>query len=297
MLVAKNVSSCEPADLAERLEALIGREYISEDYVRCRIELLKAQTAVYDALARAACSPATGAADAEEGPETAAVDPSDIPLDRALLARLFEDLSAAFQKNDRRSDDLARLATAIAKNSDLLEQLAGKAAFGSNKGFLASLSARLAVSVEALLFFGRVLGAPFVADAVRRLKQRAPAARKTSGCCPWCGSPPGLASLKREGGQRVLFCSVCGESWEFSRVECPFCGDQAGLGTLTVGTDDPCSIETCGQCKGYLKTVDEGQLPRDEEVVPLVETTATVYLDLIAEKEGYARALPYVAIQ
>ena len=47
----------------------------------------------------------------------------------------------------------------------------------------------------------------------------------------------------------------------------------------------------------YLKTVDERKLPEEQAVVPLAETTATLYLDLIAEKEGYLRGVPYAALR
>ncbi|MFV1966207.1 MAG: formate dehydrogenase accessory protein FdhE [Pirellulaceae bacterium] len=139
--------------------------------------------------------------------------------------------------------------------------------------------------------------APFVAEAAGRRKQRTEAAPKSAGRCPLCGSPPGLAKLKRENGRRVLFCSLCGERWEFARIGCPFCGSQQGLGMLSIDTADPNTIETCEQCKGYLKTVDERKLPENKQVIPLVETIATLYLDLIAEKEGYAGDLPYGALR
>ncbi len=48
-------------------------------------------------------------------------------------------------------------------------------------------------------------------------------------------------------------------------------------------------IEVCEKCKRYIKTVDEGKLSENEDVLPLVEDTATLYLDLIAQREGYAR--------
>lgn len=276
-------SSTGPEQIAAGLEALIGRQEVSEQYVRFRIGLLGAQRTVYHAL--------TAARDRSK-----VVPIEELPFDETLARQFIEDLSGVLDTENGPNRDLTRLSEAAARDRELLARLARRAACGSDIEFFAALAEKLAADVEALLFFGRALAAPFVTEAVRRSKPRV-TSPQSSNACPWCSSAPGLAMLGRDAGKRILFCSVCGESWEFSRVKCPFCGDQAGLGTLTVGTDDPCSIETCGQCKGYLKTVDVRQLPRDKEVVPLVETTATVYLDLIAEKEGYARALPYVALQ
>jgi len=194
-------------------------------------------------------------------------------------------------------DDLSRLSAAADDDSRLLEQLARQAAFGGDMGALEKLSDRLGVALEPLLFYGRMLAAPFVSVAVEPLEQTGLPPPRSSACCPYCGSPPGLATLEREDGKRVLCCSLCGEDWEFARLECPFCGNQGELDVLSVDGDDPYSIESCSTCKGYLKTVDRRKLPEDHPVVPLVETIATLYLDLIAETEGCSRGLPYAALR
>jgi len=38
-------------------------------------------------------------------------------------------------------------------------------------------------------------------------------------------------------------------------------------------------------------------MPEDQAVIPLVATAASLHLDLIAEKEGYAKRLPYASLQ
>jgi formate dehydrogenase maturation protein FdhE len=60
---------------------------------------------------------------------------------------------------------------------------------------------------------------------------------------------------------------------------------------------DPRWVEMCGQCRGYLKTVDEHRLPGAERIIALAEAMATLYLDLLAEKEGCTTAPPYSALQ
>jgi FdhE protein len=97
-------------------------------------------------------------------------------------------------------------------------------------------------------------------------------------------------------GKRILFCSLCGESWEFARIGCPFCGEVGSVGVVAVGKDDPRWVETCNRCRNYIKTVDERKLPSETRLFPLVETTSTLYLDLIAEKEGCRRGLPSGAL-
>jgi formate dehydrogenase accessory protein FdhE len=289
--------TCDPAVVAQRLEALSRREYVSEDYVRFRIELLKAQTEVREALARSAAPQPLSGPDAEKEARSPPLGANDVPFDRALLGKLFEDLAAALRSRGPRSEDISRLFAAVAKDRVVLGELVRKAAFGPDDAFLASLAKHFGVSPEDLLFLGRALAAPFVAEAVRRLKEHGRVAAPEGLGCPYCGSSPGLAKLRREEGRRILFCSLCGESWEFARVACPFCGSGRALGMLSTGTADPRWIETCEQCKGYLKTTDERRLPEGEAIVPLVEATATLYLDLIAEQEGFARGLPYAALR
>ncbi len=295
--MVRNGSAHDTAEIIGRLEALIGRQHVSQQYVRFRIELLGAQTAVHDALAQSSDWPASAPADPATGDRTAALDPSEVPFDRGPLQGLLKDLAAALGPGDRRDEDLARLFAAAAKDPALTEQLARRSAFDAQGARLGELSQRLNVGLEPLLFVGRMLAAPAVTLAVARLKQQTTSAPKRSGGCPWCGSPPGLARLDRQHGRRVLCCSLCGESWEFGRLPCPFCGNQDGPEVLSFEPGDPRSIETCRQCKAYLKTLDERKLPDEETVVALVETTATLHLDLIAEQEGCARALPYAALR
>ncbi|MEE9140169.1 MAG: formate dehydrogenase accessory protein FdhE [Alphaproteobacteria bacterium] len=287
----------EPGAIAERLQALEDRESASEDYIRFRIALLKAQSAVQEALA---CSPPpptrSRAAEGEREAKLPVLGADDVPFDRALLTGLARALAAALPSREG-GGEMARLCAAAANDPALLEELARNAAFDAEERFFAGLSERMEASPEALFFLGRALAAPFVAGAVRRLKEcEGIAAPESSGRCPYCGSPPGLAKLRREEGRRVLFCSLCGEGWEFERVRCPFCAAQGGLTMLAMGPDDPRWIESCERCGGYLKTVDERRLPQGEPVIPLVEATATLYLDLVAEREGYASGPAYVAL-
>jgi len=291
----EHTSLFEPANIIRALDELLSQEQVSEDYVRFRKDLFAAQRSAYDTLAYSAPS---GATNLEECSRS--IEPSDVPFDRGLLSKLLEDLSTALKIADRPHEDLARLSTATADSPGLLLELASKAAFGPDHEFLAALSDDLKIHHEALLFFGRVLSAPFVTEGIRRLKQRSPEAPRTVGDCPWCGSPPGLAMLMRGEhgeGKRFLFCSLCAERWELDRLQCPFCASQEGRSVLSVEADDPCTVETCDRCKGYLKTIDERKTPDDHTVIPLVATTAGLHLDLIAEKEGYARGLPYAALR
>lgn len=295
--MANHESPFPPAETIGGLEALIGREHVSEDYVRFRIELLKAQTAVLARLAGSDCLPPPQAAGANKAVRTGALDPGELPLDRGLLADLLEAFFQSLEKRPQPNPELARLRQVEAEVPELPELLARAAAFGPDPNLLAQFSRTWQIDFETLLLVGRVLAAPFVTEAVRRLKRRDPQPRPSSGHCPFCGSPPGLAMLRGEAGKRVLGCSLCGETWPLARLRCPFCENEGGLNLLRFEENDPRFIEACDRCPGYLKTVDQRRLPDDQPVIPLVETVATLYLDLIAEEKGYAKSVPYAALR
>jgi len=152
-------------------------------------------------------------------------------------------------------------------------------------------------NAELCLFIGRVLAAPFVADAACRGGDVPTAGAPAAGnpcLCPRCGAVPALAVLRGEEGRRILCCSLCGHAWAAARAACPFCGDGGSLGALAEREDGPRWIETCDSCRRYIKTVDERRLG-GHAVIPLVEVTAGLYLDMVAEKHGYERGVPYAA--
>lgn len=285
-------STCGLGETVGRLQALIGAESISEDYVRLRIDVITAQGAVRTALAERKLPDLASPTDGRgPGPHLGA---GSIRWDSALLASLFDDLCAAVAKRGRPADGLAGIRTAAQKDPVLLEELAEACAFGSAEDRTAALSKQAGTPHDVLAFVGRTLASPFVAEAAHQLRNQpntSSEAPGTSGHCPMCGSTPALAWLKRDGGQRVLYCALCEQRWPFARLQCPFCGnrDQHALGFLAIAGDEVHSAETCGKCRRYIKTVDEDKLAAGEEVIALVEDAATLHLDLVAERDGYAR--------
>src|SRR5690348_10847842 len=79
------------------------------------------------------------------------------------------------------------------------------------------------------------------------------------GICPFCGGPPGFADLV-EDGRRVLACHLCGGTWPFARLRCPFCGAE-GTGhqvrlTPEEAREEGYGVSACRECRAYLKEVD-----------------------------------------
>ena len=285
--------------VAERLRSLLGRDGISDDYVRLRVGVFEAQAAVPSAIVDSSVSRTSTAIPAIPGRRCPALAPEMVPVDAARARRLFETIARACSQFGHVGADLPRLRSAVDGEPGLLESLIRRAAFGPDEPYLASLAQRLDVSPELLLLLGRLVAAPLVTCAVRCLFEDGIVDSESDGSCPACGSTPGLASLRPDDGRRVLHCSLCGHGWPFGRLACPFCASEAAespLARLVIDGEDSRWIEACDRCRHYLKVIDRRGRPEAEPFIPLVEEVAGLYLDLVAEKEGYARNLPYAAV-
>ena len=126
---------------------------------------------------------------------------------------------------------------------------------------------------------------PVVDEAARRSDQ----ARWGRGYCPTCGALPVSAQLAAAESERprVLSCGPCRTRWQYQRIGCPFCGNEAQelLRILQVEGEEDLRIDACDQCRGYLKTyTDEG-----DEALFLADWP-TLHLDLLAAQRGFRRA-------
>jgi FdhE protein len=120
-----------------------------------------------------------------------------------------------------------------------------------------------------------------------------PPALRTPRVCPICGARPLLGVLRPEGdgGKRFLLCSFCCREWEFRRILCFTCGEEAEekLPVYVAEQFPHIRVETCETCKFYLRTVD---LTKDGNAVPLVDDLAAIPLTLWAHEHGYSRLQP-----
>ena len=108
--------------------------------------------------------------------------------------------------------------------------------------------------------------------------------------CPRCNSLPLLGVLRPEGdgGKRYLQCSLCSQEWEFRRIFCARCGEEADqkLPVYIAEQFPHIRVECCETCKHFLRTVD---LTKDGNAVPLVDDLAALPLTLWADENGYKR--------
>lgn len=107
--------------------------------------------------------------------------------------------------------------------------------------------------------------------------------------CPVCGYGPKMARLMGEGGRRYLVCGLCETVWAYRRLECPYCGaGHEDLSELTVEEVSNYRLHVCNHCRGYIKSLDTRELVEGERILEL-DDIAGIYLDLVAEREGYVR--------
>ena len=110
------------------------------------------------------------------------------------------------------------------------------------------------------------------------------------GFCPACGAWPVLAELLGLDRSRRLRCGRCGTGWDMPWLVCAFCqeADHAKLGTLVPASGaQGHKIETCGTCRGYLKTI--AVLKPGSHLDLLLADLESVPLDVAAQGEGLVR--------
>ncbi len=156
---------------------------------------------------------------------------------------------------------------------------------------LQSLAGDANLDPEILSWTGRQLARPFFHRLGTYLSAH-PAFKsrpvKTAGC-PCCGGPARMGRYEREEGHRLLWCDLCNVQWAFPRVTCPFClnDDQKKLGYLTFENVANYRVDVCEVCHGYLRAINERDLPEGDRVDFIIEDVGTYHLGIAAEKQDY----------
>lgn len=153
---------------------------------------------------------------------------------------------------------------------------------------ISALAVHLGVEPEALAAVALVAPAPLLRACAERWREQQPAAWR-HGYCPLCGAWPAMAEARGLERARRLRCGRCAADWAIAWLRCVYCGmdDHTQLGGLVSGERTQVTVDTCGACRGYLKTVSTlGPTPADE--IGLLDL-ATVELDVAALEQGYRR--------
>ena len=216
------------------------------------------------------------------------VERRDLNLDTASASRLFKRLCKVLSRRKEASEVAMRITQALRSKEMIFSELFKDA--GAEKGdYISATSKRLKVKEELLSFLARNSIKPMFEAYANELKGHVDQEMWWRGYCPICGSLPFIAEL-REEGERFLVCSLCSFEWRFMRLKCPFCEteDHQELRYFYAeGRGKAHRVDVCEKCKRYIKTVDTREMGGN--VVPIVEDMGTLYLDVLAQKEGYMR--------
>ena len=216
------------------------------------------------------------------------VEKKALTLDLPSATRLFKRLCKIMSHNKKASRDIEQITQALKnKEIDLLELF--KQIDSNGNKYVNNLSKKLDVKEDVLVFLVRNSIRPIYEAYANELGKYVDHESWWKGYCPVCGSEPFMAELREESA-RFLVCSSCNFAWRFNRLKCPFCENEDHTKLRYFQTEKEGKayrIDVCDDCKRYIKTIDTNEL--GEEVIPIIEDAGTLYLDILAQKEGYKK--------
>jgi FdhE protein len=225
-------------------------------------------------------------------PEAPAPPDADAPLLRAATltpdARLVRRWARRLLETAAAAGGAAAALAAAGRADDAALAELLDSGLAQDAGRISALAIRLGVEPEALAAVAALAPAPLLRACAERWRDRLPAAWP-HGYCPLCGAWPSLAEARGLERARRLRCGRCAADWGIEWLRCVYCGmdDHTQLGGLVSGERAQVTVDTCGACRGYLKTVNTlGATPADE--IGLLDL-ATVELDVAALEQGYRR--------
>ena len=278
----------------DSLNSLEGKDYISENSIAFFRDIFKAQYEIKSTLLKGEIQCSLSEDEIKEKMEQGKplISLNNIPLKDTYLKDLFQDICEimkSYENSD--SEEIQRLIDAESSNGLKLNTLV-KNLFQHDSAYFYSLAKEIGVAEDLLIFVSLNLAKPFFETVAEQLKDKVVDDVWLKNYCPVCGSGAQIARLEKEVGKKILYCSLCGTEWRFVRIKCPFCCnvDQKSLKFLEE-EKSPYRIDVCEQCKRYIKTLDERKGGDEKRAfIPSVEDLATMYLDIVAEKEGYERS-------
>jgi formate dehydrogenase accessory protein FdhE len=204
------------------------------------------------------------------------------PLDLTLVLPHFRGFLSVIEKN---------APPALSESARQMSQLSSDSWIASLQAYW-ELAGKFDQQVGAFAqFLPRAFLQPYIEFRAERIP--APPLVVTTRVCPLCGARPLLGVLRPEGdgGKRFLLCSFCCKEWEFRRILCPTCGEEAETKLPVYVAEQLLHIrvEACDTCKFYLRTID---LTKDGHAIPLVDDLAAIPLTLWAHEHGYSRLQP-----
>lgn len=217
------------------------------------------------------------------------LDFETVELPEEKLRQLFESFSSALKSTQFHEASEVKGLQGAVESGELDLQSLVKDVFNGDSGAVTLTAERLGVDADLLAYLGTNLINPFLEQYTDELGDKVDFSNWLSGSCPFCGSEAAFARLRRDDGKRILWCQFCGTEWEYPRIKCPFCSTENHKSLRYFYTEEQSHyrVYLCDECKRYVKTIDERVTPEDQKLDLAFESFKTLYLDILAQKDGY----------
>jgi len=225
----------------------------------------------------------------EQGEQIA--DFSRIEIHRDFLIKAFHKICEIRKSfNSEKREEIKKIEKAIDNGKIDFMKIQKNLAL-HKLSYFNTLSKKISVSKELLHSISLTVYGPIFELCVEMRKDLIKDYVWKKGSCPFCGTNTAMAKFEKEVGKRILWCPLCGAEWVYKRMECPFCGndDHELLRFFYLDDKSPYRVDVCDVCKGYIKTVDERKRDKEEKTIFEIEDMRTLYLNDIAEKEGFKK--------
>jgi formate dehydrogenase maturation protein FdhE len=206
-----------------------------------------------------------------------------IPVDWSDLRYLVRATADVMRTHDAIEEPDSRRVDALARDSDRLEPAvrnwyeSARAAAAGGRESDASIAGLEPLILQAMR--------PFLSRCAEAVMSRTTFQGWPHGNCPLCGGEPDF-SLITPAAERLLICSRCTSRWPFHQLACPFCLNSDRKKITSFATRDGWyRLNGCDVCQRYIKAFDGRNATR--QVIPAVDTIATLPLDAAAAQRGY----------
>ncbi len=281
----------KPEDIEKQVESLLREKYTPRDYLLIFKEIYRAQSKTEKKLRlRDLCPPVSREAASrrlERG--LSVLDEEKLRFDERELTSLLERLKDILAAHDGGGKLVAEKLLEAEKAGEVSLKTLAKAVIKCDAAAITATAEKLSLPPDGLLFIARLFVHPFLRVCARSTRRKVNLEEALTETCPICGGAPLMARLRPSDGKRVFGCSLCGTEWVFKRLQCPCCGneDAEKLGFFFADGDTAYRVDKCDECRRYIKTSDERKNAEGEAKSLALLDAATLYLDILAEKEGY----------
>jgi FdhE protein len=279
--------------IEDSLNSLRGKEYISESTIDFFRDITRAQYKIKSQLHENDTTFSLTEDEVKEKLQNGKtlVSWDDIPVKKTLLKDLFQEMCEIMKSHENTEKKAVQKIINAESGGDLKLDILIEKLFLHDSVYFLSLSRDLDIGEDVLVFIALSMAKPFVETVAEKVRHKVLDDKWLRNYCPVCGGCAQISKLDKEDGKRKLYCLLCGSEWRYMRLKCSFCGDEQASGLKFLAEEgSPYRIDLCEKCRRYIKTFNEKSAGSTREIIPAVEDLATMYLDILAEKEGYERS-------